>query len=146
MKGTYVVLLEILKKIDMRVGRLGFLHVPQGYYLYVGSAMGSGGASYESRIKRHYRKNKKRFWHIDYLTTHNDVVICFADVVIENKKIECELATYLKTVFNGKILFKNFGSTDCNCGGHLLNVSCVSNQEIQERIETIRHLASRSLS
>lgn len=139
-------LLEILKEIDIRVGHLGFLHIPQGYYLYVGSAMGLGSVSYESRIKRHYLRKKKRFWHIDYLTTHEDVVISYADMVSENKKIECEIAAHLKTVFQGEILFKNFGSTDCNCGGHLIYISRLSNQEIQEKIKLIRHLVSGRIS
>ncbi len=139
-------LLGAHKNIYLRVGCLGFLLIPQGCYIYVGSAMGSGSTAYESRVKRHYLKKKKRFWHIDYLTTHRDITICFTELVIENRKIECEMALQLKKALNGQILFKNFGSTDCMCGGHLIYVSGANNKEIQENIEIIRNLASQDPS
>ncbi|WP_455364539.1 GIY-YIG nuclease family protein [[Eubacterium] cellulosolvens] len=146
MKGTYIMLLRVLKDIDLKVGCLGSLHIPQGYYLYVGSAMGPWKTAYESRVKRHYQKKKKRFWHIDHLTTHRDIAICFTELVIENRKIECEITVQLRKVFDGQILFKNFGSTDCRCGGHLIYLSGTSNKEILENIEMIRSHAPQDLS
>ena len=48
---------------EVRVGALGTLHFARGLYAYVGSAQNG----LEKRIERHFRKEKLRFWHVDYL-------------------------------------------------------------------------------
>ena len=63
MCATYLLQIEAGRNFKTRVGKLGSLYFKKGYYLYVGSAK----RGLEARIKRHLRKDKKIFWHIDYL-------------------------------------------------------------------------------
>ena len=64
-KGVYTLLIKIGEKIEADVGALGRVKLDEGYYLYVGSALGPGGL--KARISRHFRKSKKLKWHIDFL-------------------------------------------------------------------------------
>ena len=61
-KGVYVLIIHLSQERDIVVGKLGELSFKKGYYAYVGSALGG----LEGRIKRHFRKEKKAHWHIDY--------------------------------------------------------------------------------
>ncbi|MBN1923980.1 MAG: GIY-YIG nuclease family protein [Nanoarchaeota archaeon] len=113
MKGVYALNLEVLKDTKLRVGSLGIISLKKGNYSYVGSALNN----LEKRIERHFRKNKKIHWHIDYLTTSNDVKIisAFYKETI-NKEEECKLA---EEISRQGIAVKRFGCTDCSCDSHL---------------------------
>jgi len=63
MRGTYAIIMELISDKRISVGKLGKINFKKGYYLYVGS----GQNSLETRIARHLKKRKKKFWHIDYL-------------------------------------------------------------------------------
>ena len=78
------------------MGRLEEVSFKEGVYIYIGSAKGC----LEARLQRHLRKEKRIFWHIDYL--------------LENKKakIFCQDPTT-------EIIKKGFGSSDCKCLTHL---------------------------
>ena len=64
-KGSYVLLLRNQAAVTIQVGKSGMLQTKRGYYLYVGSAFGSGGL--DARLRRHFRSEKRHHWHIDYL-------------------------------------------------------------------------------
>ncbi len=72
-KGYYVLVINVVKPLDTIIGSLGRIQFRKGYYLYIGSACGSGGL--RARIKRHLRRSKNIHWHIDYLLSCRDVVI-----------------------------------------------------------------------
>ena len=106
---SYQLFINVIKEIDLKIGKLGRYLFPVGSYVYTGSAK----KNINKRIERHLSK-KKLYWHIDYLL-NND-----AAQIIDIKKsemIECNLNK--KT--NGTIIIKGFGSSDCNlcCGSHL---------------------------
>ncbi|MFW6137618.1 MAG: GIY-YIG nuclease family protein [Spirochaetota bacterium] len=63
-QGSYVMILKNTADRTIQVGKLGMVHFRKGYYVYVGSGMGS----LHKRVARHYRACKKMHWHIDYLT------------------------------------------------------------------------------
>ena len=63
MRGVYVLVVSIDEPASLKVGRLGRLSFKKGLYAYVGS----GQVGLRARVARHLRRNKKRFWHIDYL-------------------------------------------------------------------------------
>ncbi len=64
MRGeSYVIFIECPKNIVLKT-RARTFRVEAGVYAYIGSC----GLSCASRITRHFRRNKKLFWHIDYLT------------------------------------------------------------------------------
>jgi len=94
----------------MKVGALGPLAFPQGFYAYCGSAMGG----LRARINRHVRRGKKVRWHVDYLLEKGRVKkVLFA---VTNERLECRLADGLGNAFNN---YPGFGSSDCHCPSHL---------------------------
>ncbi len=137
MKGIYVLLLNVEKKIKAHIGRLGQNCFEQGLYLYVGSALGAGSTSLEYRLKRHATKNKKKFWHIDYFTSQPCVKLLEAFYFKSQIKVECEIRKILLEKLGGKVAHPSFGSTDCRCGGHLiyLNKFGSKDQVIEKIIE-----------
>jgi sugar fermentation stimulation protein A len=64
--GSYVLVLKNPDPIRLNVGKLGTLFFREGYYAYVGSAL----RTLDSRVRRHSRRRKRRFWHVDYITPY----------------------------------------------------------------------------
>ncbi|MCW4022871.1 MAG: GIY-YIG nuclease family protein [archaeon] len=119
--GVYTLLLFVSHEVTVTAGKLGKQKFPRGYYTYTGSALGKG-ASLKNRISRHLKKEKKMFWHIDYLLANKSVSVRLIVVAETKKKIECKVNCYLKDTSGAKILVKGFGASDCknNCESHLL--------------------------
>jgi Uri superfamily endonuclease len=119
--GTYTLLLLVKKRITLTVGSLGKQQFPLGYYSYAGSAMGKG-ASLKNRITRHLRKEKRCFWHIDYLLENENVSVEAVVAAETSQKMECEINQHIQTDLGAKLQVKGFGASDCrrNCGSHLL--------------------------
>jgi Uri superfamily endonuclease len=132
MKGTYVLLLKLERDSRVGVGRLGILEFRKGWYAYVGSGMGS----LEKRIERHFSKEKKRYWHIDYLLEKGRVskVIYFG-----SGKMECKLAEKLAGRFEG---VSGFGCSDCPCRSHLFYSGRPVEKEVVRAIRSLRGLLS----
>ena len=103
-KGTYVLVLEVLKPIDVKVGALGVRFFKSGTYAYIGSAMNS----LSKRLERHIRKKKKLHWHIDYLTSLPDVQIKKI-FIFRGKQIEEELSTRFSKKYK---VIEKFGASD----------------------------------
>ncbi|MHA1609805.1 MAG: GIY-YIG nuclease family protein [Candidatus Njordarchaeales archaeon] len=118
-KGSYILILEVLREFKIRVGKLGEYIITPGLYAYVGSALGPGGL--KARVLRHFNRLKKKKWHIDYLTTHDSVKIRGVVLILESKKLECALADDLLRK-GALVIIPKFGSTDCNCAAHLLKI------------------------
>lgn len=111
--GIYQLLIYLPRKTFIEVGRKGSFEFPRGYYIYTGSAKNG----LKSRIKRHLRKGKKLFWHIDYLLRYGKIVDIF---LYQNSKSECELSQRVLSQKNAKIIMPRFGSSDCRCETHLV--------------------------
>jgi Uri superfamily endonuclease len=69
--GVYALILEITRDIVVKVGSLGTLKFEKGFYIYIGSARGPGGL--RTRLTRHVRGPARIKWHIDYITSRDDV-------------------------------------------------------------------------
>lgn len=109
MKGSYILIIELKKNKNIRVGKLGEINFMKGFYAYVGSALNN----LEKRIKRHLKKDKKLRWHIDYLLKHAEIKeIYYRENIF---KEECNIASY----FNSLKFIEKFGSSDCKCKSHL---------------------------
>jgi Uri superfamily endonuclease len=107
---SYILIIEVLKDLHIKVGKLGLREFLPGLYVYVGSAK----KNFTSRIRRHLRKNdKKLFWHIDYLLKDESVRI--KDVYATEKKGESILAEEL-LAFD---YIRGFGSSDAENESHL---------------------------
>jgi len=97
----------------VRVGSLGIQYFPQGTYAYVGSAMNG----LESRIRRHFSREKKIRWHIDYLL---DKAEALQAIILPNeRRMECALNNYIDRIPGSRVVSEGFGSSDCDCRSHL---------------------------
>ncbi|MHA1270723.1 MAG: GIY-YIG nuclease family protein [Candidatus Helarchaeota archaeon] len=138
MQGIYLLIIKKEQTSKIKVGKFGEFIFPNGIYLYIGSSLGKNSSTnIENRIKRHFKKEKKLYWHIDYFLADSDVSIIDAFYGITNKKLECDLLKTMKQQNdNIKIIIKNFGSSDCvdNCGSHLLHINSLSLDKIYQYI------------
>ena len=126
MKGVYLLLLQLDEPQQISVGRLGVQYFSKGFYAYVGSALNG----IEPRVNRHLSNDKKHFWHIDYLL---DKAHVFEVVLIPTKeKLECTMAMGLKEKL---LCISRFGSSDCDCPGHLFFIS--KRYELEIRVEKV---------
>ncbi len=119
--GVYTLILFVSKETTVTIGRLGKQRFPMGYYSYAGSALGKG-SGLKHRISRHLRKEKRRFWHIDYLLADENVYVEAVVAAETNEKMECSLNSYMKRLSGAEVRVNGFGASDCrkNCGSHLL--------------------------
>ena len=111
--ATYILFLKIKKNLKLKVGSLGEINFKKGIYAYVGSAK----RNFKSRIARHFSKNKKIHWHIDYLTT-SKFVDPYAAYIIE-KDEESKVANFLMKCWKP---IKGFGSFDTHDISHLFEM------------------------
>jgi len=127
MKGTYILVLKQDSNIRLNVGNIGELKFEPGYYIYVGSALNG----IEKRVKRHFSKEKKLWWHIDYLTLK---AIPLYAIGIPGYGGECELARLLSNLMEP---VKNFGSSDCKCSSHLLKTRKEPKEDIMRVLKQL---------
>jgi Uri superfamily endonuclease len=112
MRGIYILIVKLNENVDVTVGALGRLHFSEGLYAYVGSAQNS----IEARIERHFRREKRKFWHIDYLLDHPASKIVKTYVSNASKAQECKIARELS---QKGLRVAGFGCSDCRCASHL---------------------------
>ncbi len=110
--GIYMIL-AVMEEKTIRIGSLGEISFPEGYYIYTGSA----AKNLKSRVARHLRKRKKKRWHIDYLLSEAVKVKDFPVYTLNN--LECVLAEDVKNLADSEIA--DFGCSDCSCRSHLFH-------------------------
>jgi Uri superfamily endonuclease len=93
---------------------LGIFTFPAGRYIYTGSAMNG----LIGRLRRHLKKRKKLYWHIDYLLRHAKIETIF--VLETGERVECQLNSLTLSLPNAKVVVKGFGCSDCRCPSHLV--------------------------
>ena len=118
--GTYALLFHLRRAVTITVGALGVLHLKPGFYVYVGSARGSGGLA--ARIGRHLRPEKRAHWHIDHLTRQIRPVAVF--YTTEPQIRECHWVQRLLEAPGTTVPLPGMGSSDCQagCPAHFLRV------------------------
>jgi Uri superfamily endonuclease len=112
--GTYALIFSSETDQLIRVGRLGPVHVPRGFLVYIGSALGPGGV--RARVGHHLRISRRPRWHVDYLrarTRLDEVWYCYDTMRREHDWAEA-MGCQRKT---GSI--RGFGVSDCRCESHL---------------------------
>jgi len=97
------------------VGALGKIEFRKGTYAYVGSAQNGIG----KRVARHLKREKRKFWHIDYLLTQETVRIEKVLYKRAPRQEECRTAGVLSKLGNP---VRSFGSSDCSCSSHLFKI------------------------
>jgi sugar fermentation stimulation protein A len=114
-RGNYLLMLRIREGRKIDIGQLGTIVFPAGYYLYVGSAMGTLTA----RMERHRRLLKTKHWHIDYLRAEAEFLAVLP--IRSSVSLECALAEKAAQIAEWSI--SGFGCSDCRCPSHLLGFS-----------------------
>ena len=125
--GTYALLLHLDALRVVRVGALGELNFPSGWYLYLGSALGPGGLA--ARLARHKRHADKRLhWHIDYVRA----VMRLVEVWTEpgETRQECAWAAAAAELPQANIITPRLGASDCRCPSHLYH--CARRPQLEE--------------
>lgn len=110
--GSYVLVLRNEDNKFIEVGKMGKVPFKKGYYVYVGSGM----RSLDKRIERHFRKRKKKFWHIDYITPYC-MNIERIYIIRRMQKIESKIVDRIEKISTGFI--KGFGASDSRKKSHL---------------------------
>jgi Uri superfamily endonuclease len=114
-KGVYVLLIQLNKDTSITVGAKGRMPFTKGLYAYTGSAQNS----LETRIKRHLRKKKHKFWHIDYLLDNPASKVLKVFYKQAGKTDECAVAREIS--HQGEAV-TGFGCSDCDCNSHLFRI------------------------
>jgi Uri superfamily endonuclease len=135
-KGIYTLIVFLSSDTQLKVGKLGTQTFPAGYYTYTGSALGKGASSLKQRVTRHLKKRKHKFWHIDFLLTHENTTITAVIAVQTSRKLECKMNHYIREELKPKIPVVGFGASDCkeNCKSHLLYFN---EENIRSKIEAL---------
>lgn len=107
--GVYI--LELFAENSFYIANRKFNHIllSKGYHYYIGSAQ----KNLNQRLERHFKKDKKNHWHIDFLTSNENVRPNSALILHKApKSIEEEIANNFISFFNAKIILKGFGNSD----------------------------------
>lgn len=115
LKGIYVLIIHVKKKLHIKIGALGTANLEEGKYAYVGSAQ----KNLEHRVRRHLRKDKRKFWHIDYLLANDAAEVVGVRYKSGDKAEECKVAQLIAK--QGKAV-EGFGASDCHCISHLFQI------------------------
>ncbi len=115
LKGIYVLFIRLTRSTTLCVGAIGERKFKEGVYAYVGSAQ----TNLEKRLERHLRREKKLFWHIDYLLNSPYARIEKTLFASADKSAECIVAGQLAK--QGEDV-RGFGCSDCKCRSHLFRI------------------------
>jgi Uri superfamily endonuclease len=124
-KGIYCLVFQT-PGCTIRIGSLGAITFRAGGYIYVGSALGSGGLQ---RIVRHISlaqlRDKQPKWHVDYLLISPCFSLMYAVSAVTVDPLECLIARGLN-----EHSIPKFGCSDCSCTSHLFYRQGDPKQEI----------------
>lgn len=134
--GVYALILEITRDIVVKVGSLGTLKFEKGFYIYIGSARGPGGL--RTRLTRHVRGPARIKWHIDYITSRDDVKAIAAVVAETTLDMEETVSSEMIKQKCIKPQIKDFGSSDKRSITHLLTCNCDLLQCIKTTLEAFK--------
>lgn len=118
--GAYALWLSLPHGAPLPPRFAAFGDLPSGDYLYLGSAYGGGGIA--ARCRRHLLPEKKRRWHVDWLTTAPAAKVRVWAFV---QGRECALVAALLAA-GATVPVPKLGSSDCpTCPSHLLTLPAV---------------------
>ena len=118
--GVYHLLLRLKNPKCIRVGALGGISFPAGYYTYTGRAMRGLAA----RLARHARREKRLRWHIDYFRNHSELIeirLIPTDKPGEEERLANALLQQARGALGEAALpAPGFGSSDSRQPSHLI--------------------------
>ena len=109
-KGTYIFFARLDSDRDIHINKAGHARqCPKGWYAYVGSAFGPGGL--KSRLNRHFLKNGKAHWNIDFfrqaVKPHPKAWVSF-----QSRKLEPLWSSVFQVMPGVSMPIANFGNAD----------------------------------
>lgn len=119
-RGTYGLHIRMAHASHLRIANLGKFFFPAGDYIYIGSALGTGGL--QARIRRHLLPQKKFHWHVDWLAADAATIgVWYAPC---QQRLECLWAKVLDEIPQFTTPAPGFGASDCRahgsaCAAHL---------------------------
>jgi Uri superfamily endonuclease len=119
-RGSYALLFHSPQAMMVKAGKLGELVLQRGYYLYCGSAFGSGGV--KARTDHHRRISQRPHWHIDYLRPHLQLLEIW--YTFDQQPREHQWSLQLAELRGASLPFPGFGASDCHCISHLVRPGC----------------------
>jgi endonuclease-3 len=114
LKGSYTLLINLPKTLEIEVGSLGLIEFQSGFYAYNGSAFGPGGLKRVDRHREKVENGGNSHWHLDYVLVQEgaEIVRAFKN----SSDHECSLSDEMSERFGN---VHGFGCSDCNCKSHL---------------------------
>ncbi len=109
MKGSYFLVIRLEGDKVVRTKAKEF-PLKAGYYVYVGSAMNS----LEKRVKRHFSKEKRLHWHIDYLLREAELLRAY--LIPSEERLEEKLSREVSS-FGEPV--EGFGASDIKVSTNL---------------------------
>ncbi len=114
-KGTYALIMRCDQPGQVQVGSLGQLQAAAGWYIYVGSALGSGGL--RGRLAHHLDQSRTKHWHIDRLKSVMEIASIW--YAVDPARLEHAWADAFQSAPGMRVPWPRFGSSDCTCPAHL---------------------------
>jgi Uri superfamily endonuclease len=111
--GVYALLIQVPMQKTIRIGRLGPVSFDQGVHVYIGSALNS----LEGRISRHFRTEKQKHWHVDFLLAGTGIKLLGVATRRTRRKLECSISQAVQK--RALSSTRRFGCSDCKCDSHL---------------------------
>lgn len=128
LKGIYVLIICLNEEVKVNIGALGEIAFKEGLYAYVGSAQNN----LEQRVKRHISKEKRKFWHIDYLLGCDVAKVVQVLYKQADKMEECAVANLISKTDEA---VEGFGCSDCHCKSHLFRVE--TTEFLEEKLQRL---------
>lgn len=110
-----MLVIRLGRDVQVDVGAKGRLDFGRGLYAYVGSAQNN----LEKRVSRHLRKDKRKFWHVDYLLGDDSATVVEVFHKRGDKTEECRVA---EMIGERAEPIDGFGASDCGCRSHLFRI------------------------
>ena len=120
--GTYALVLFNSSAATLHIGALGTVDFSRGYYVYIGSAFGSGGL--KGRLRHHAAPVKHPRWHVDYLRPQMTLTGVWC--LLSEQKKEHYWARLWSDFPGATIPCTGFGTSDCTCKAHLFHFNIIS--------------------
>ncbi len=108
-----MLLLRVPTDLNLKTRAKKF-RIKRGYYIYVGSAL----SNLRARLQRHERRQKRLFWHIDFLLEKSELILAVA--LLESRRLEDRVAS----LCNGEPV-TGFGASDSPLSTHLFRYPCL---------------------
>jgi len=143
-KGNYTLIILLKAPSRVKMARYGRVKLDKGYYAYTGSALGQGAMGLRSRVARHFRKEKKKHWHIDCLLASRTACITAVVAAPSKDNKECEISNLIENIEGATVLITGFGASDCkyNCKSHLIRLG--ENNNLEKVADAYKHVAGEN--